>query len=280
MFSVEVSALASGLLGEGPAARVRGVGPVPVVVAGSVPAPTQPAEPGVSDIGPGDSPRGRRPAVVSAQIHSEPDGSPVPILTCAPVSLSRAALHREPRHCGARCPAPRTQENRVTTPVDSSAVVELLGGARLRRADRLRPARRGRPAGPDPGRPRGAGPHGGRRDRPPRPAHRPADRARRRPGAGHGPVRPRARRLPRGHPAQHLARGAGQGLRRRRAGVGLLPGDRRLPARPGPGAGARRARRHRARRLRRPRGARGDQGRPARARAGSRCGDGVSSARR
>ena len=43
--------------GEGPTAGVRGVGPVPVVVAGSVPAPTQPAEPGVSDIGPGDSPR-------------------------------------------------------------------------------------------------------------------------------------------------------------------------------------------------------------------------------
>ena len=66
--------------GEGPTAGVRGVGPVPVVVAGSVPAPTQPAEPGVSDICPGDSPRGRRPAVVSAQIHSEPDGSPIPMV--------------------------------------------------------------------------------------------------------------------------------------------------------------------------------------------------------
>ena len=53
-----------------------------------------------------------------------------------------------------------------------------------------------------------------------------------------------------------------------------------VPARARPGAGARGARRHRARRLRRPRGAGGDRGRPPRRRAGCRCGDGGSWARR
>ena len=70
----------------------------------------------------------------------------------------------------------------MTTPVDSSAVVELLGAlayAELTAFDRLAEDAR---LAPTLGRPGGAGPHGGRRDRPPRPAHRPADRARRRPG--------------------------------------------------------------------------------------------------
>ena len=54
---------------------------------------------------------------------------------------------------------------------------------------------------------------------------------------GDGAVRRRAGRLPRRHPAEHLAGGPGQGLRRRRAGRRLLPGGGGVPAAAGPGAG-------------------------------------------
>ena len=77
------------------------------------------------------------------------------------------------------------------------------GRARLRRADRLRPARRGRPAG---ARPSAAAPRwpAWRRPRSPttcRLTERLTELGRR-PGRGDGAVRLRARRLPREHPAR------------------------------------------------------------------------------
>src|SRR3954462_12487179 len=58
------------------------------------------------------------------------------------------------------------------------------GRARIRRADRLRPARRGRADGADARRSGSAGEDGGGRDRPPRPTHPAAERARCRPHPG------------------------------------------------------------------------------------------------
>ena len=114
------------------------------------------------------------------------------------------------------------------------AVVDLLGVlayAELTAFDRLAEDARLAPTLDRPGR---AGPHGGGRDRPPR---RLTDRLTELgvdPAAAMAPVRLRAGHLPREHPAEHLARGPGQGLRRRRAGHRLLPRDRRVPARARP----------------------------------------------
>ena len=62
-------------------------------------------------------------------------------------------------------------------------------------------------------------------------AARPARRARGRPVRGDGAVPGAVRRLPRAYGAVRLARGPGQGVRRGRAGRGLLPGDRGVPGR-------------------------------------------------
>ena len=58
----------------------------------------------------------------------------------------------------------------------------------------------------------------------------------RRPRERDGPVRRGPRRLPRAHPAEHLARGPGQGLRRRRDRHRLLPRDLRVRGPLDPGA--------------------------------------------
>src|SRR5918997_305859 len=158
VFSVEVSALASGLLGD----RLPGaLAPLShrsrSGVAGSVPAPTRPAETGPHiGVGPGGSPSGRRLQRSSAHRYtSEPKGSPIPSLACAAVSL----------------PPPRCPDPRATRPGQSPTVPPTPGAASghrrragrrrpagravLRRADRLRPAGRGRPPGAHAGRPGG-----------------------------------------------------------------------------------------------------------------------------
>src|SRR3954447_22978211 len=138
VFSVEVSALASGLRGEqvrADAASDRSR----VGVAGISSSADAASRPGVRS--PGDSPSGRRPAVVSAQIHSAPGGTPIPIVARPPVSLSAPRCHGDLRHLPqpvSRIRGP--QERCVTTPVDSSAVVDLLGAlayAELTAFDRL-----------------------------------------------------------------------------------------------------------------------------------------------
>ena len=67
-----------------------------------------------------------------------------------------------------------------------------------------------------------------------RAAARPARRAGRRPVRRDGAVHRADREVPPPHRAGRLVRGAGQGVRRRRAGRGLLPRDRGVPRQPRP----------------------------------------------
>ena len=135
--------------------------------------------------------------------------------------------------------------------------------AGVRRADRLRAPRRRLVPGADPRRQGRPGRDGGRGVQPLRAAARPAGRARRRARGGHGAVHRGAGGVPRAHRSGQLARGPGQGLRRRRDRGRLLPRGVGVPRRldPRPGAGG--ARRHRALRVRGRSGPGRDRGRPA-----------------
>ena len=173
VFSVEVSALASGLLGDRLRRRGSAASGLSAVgcrgISSSADAASRPGE----GHPPGRKPAGSRsPApeggVQRSSAHrytSEPKGSPIPMVARAPVSL--CAPRCPPTSAAVRGPSRRAPGD-ARAPGRQPSRRRPAGRARLRGADRLRPAGRGRPAGAHPGRPGGAGPHGGGRDRPPR----------------------------------------------------------------------------------------------------------------
>ena len=176
---------------------------------------------------------------------------------------------RRPRRLRAHGARPRDRRR----PAYHAAVADLLG-ARVRRADRLHAGSRRTPTWPRRCRYKSAlaglavaefghyavlderlRSHG------------------RRPGGGDGAVRRRRRRLPRAHPAHRLARGAGQGLRRRRASPRTSTARSRRYVDAGhPDAGRSVARGRRPGRLRRQGRARGHRRRPAARRAAGAVG--------
>ena len=123
------------------------------------------------------------------------------------------------------------------------------------------------------------GQHGRRRDGPLRVAARRAGPPGHRRRPGDDEIRPGAGELPPADHAEHLAGGAGEDLRRRRAGRRLLPGDRRRAARRGRRRGARGAGRNGSLTVRRRRGARRGHRQPASSGTGWRCGRAGCSAR-
>ncbi len=140
------------------------------VVAGSVPAPTQPAEPGVRENGPGDSP-GRASSSGRQRTDTQRARGLADSHRSAAYRLASARrAARDLRHTPGGTPRtdPRALRSCRDAPGRQHRRRRPAGRARLRRADRLRPARRGRPARADAGRPGRARPDGRGRDRPPR----------------------------------------------------------------------------------------------------------------
>ena len=165
---------------------------------------------------------------------------------------------------------------------DPAALIELLWRAGLRRADGFRAARRRRPDGADPVR---AGRAGRARDDRDRPLPAPGHPAGRRWGSSRNQAHARRSSQPLDGfhattDADDLARGPGQGLRRRRHGGRLLSRDRRVRRRSPPRRWCSTSWPTRAR----PRSSCARSAPPSRPTppwpAGSRCGGGGWSARR